>query len=200
MAAPIVFQIESGVLAFSIVDPLEAGYAPTWNAPGGATAEAAVIADYEADSDSWSCQVTSGMLTASADTTTTDVPATFCEAGRTIPTPGQTSFTLDVEFLQDPTVGGGTPAAIGLSQFLFENDTDEAYFLLGLNGALPPKAVGRVRVQAGAFGGPARSTLTATLSLPVSQKPDIAWGTSATVMSAGAGEEVDESADELATV
>ena len=51
---------------------------------------------------------------------------------------------------------------------------------------LPPKAVGRVRVQAGAFGGPARSTLTATLSLPVSQKPDIAWGTSATVMAAGA--------------
>ena len=51
MAAPIVFQIEAGVLAFSIVDPLEVGYLPTWNAPGGATAEEAVIADYEADSD-----------------------------------------------------------------------------------------------------------------------------------------------------
>ena len=67
MAAPIVFQIESGVLAFSIVDPLEVGYAADWNAPAGATAEEAVIADYDADSDSWSCQVTSGMLTASAD-------------------------------------------------------------------------------------------------------------------------------------
>ena len=38
-----------------------------------------------------------------------------------------------------------TPAAVGLSQFLFENDTDEAYFMLGSNGALPPKAVGRVQ-------------------------------------------------------
>ena len=106
---------------------------------------------------------------------------------------------MDVEFLQDPTVGdpGGR-----LSQFLFENDTEEAYFLLGLNGALPPKAVGRVRVQAGAFGGAARTTLTATLSLPVSQKPDIAWGRPATVMAAAGAESDEESVrdDEMATV
>jgi hypothetical protein len=182
VADPIIWQIESGVLAFSVVDTGEVGYLPSWNAPAGKTAETAAIADYEAESDSWSCQVTSGMLSASGDTTTTDVAATFCAPARVIPTPGETSYTLDVEFLQDPNV------ATGLSQYLFEQDTNEAFFMLGLNGALPPKAVGRVRLQAGAFGGAARTTLTATLSLPVSQKPDIAWGVTGTFAATASGE------------
>ena len=42
----------------------------------------------------------------------------------------------------------------GLSRFLFENDTEEAYFFLGLDGSTnPPKAIGRVRLVAGNFGG-----------------------------------------------
>jgi hypothetical protein len=188
MADPVVFQIETGVLAFIIVDTAEVGYLPAWNAPGGATAETAAIADYEAESDTWSCQVSSGQLSSSPDTgTTTEVPATFCSPARSIPAPGETSFTLDVEFLQDPNV------ETGLSQFLFEHDTEEAYFLLGLNGANPPKAVGRVRVQAGAFGGAARTALTATLSLPVSQKPDIAWGITVAVTAAASSAKADKS-------
>ena len=88
-----------------------------------------------------------------------------------VPQPGETSYSLDAEFLQDPIILNG------LSQFLFDNDTEEAYFLLGLNDGDPPQAIGRVRLIAGTFGGPARENLTATVSLPCSRKPAIAWGT-----------------------
>ena len=55
----------------------------------------------------------------------------------------------------------------------------EAYFLLGLDGTNPPKAIGRVRVQAGAIGGEARTTLTTDISLPLARKPQIAFGNAA---------------------
>lgn len=165
-----IYQIEAGVFALALVDKTEVGYSDAWQAPGGATVDTATEADYDAGSTTWKCQVTSGMLTPSADTTTTDVPATFCDAGRTIPTPGETGYTLDATFLQDPHI------VTGLSRFLFENDTNEGYFLLGLDGADPPKAIGRVRIQAGAMGGPARSSLTADISLPLSRKPQIEFG------------------------
>ena len=175
MADPFIWQIEDGVLAFSVVDTAAVGYLPSWNAPGGAAANAVTIADYDAGSDSWRCQVTSGLLTPSADTTTQDVPATFCVNGRTIPTPLQSTWTLDVEMLQDPQVGPSP--TMGLAEFTYTHDSEEVYFLLGLNGdGVPPQAIGRVRMSPTAFGGAARTPLTATASWPVSQWPDIAWG------------------------
>jgi hypothetical protein len=170
-----IFTIEAGQVAFALVDTEAVGYLDTWQHPTGAAVAAAVIADYEAEAATWSCQVTSGMLTPTASTTTVDVPATFCDPARTIPQPGETSYALDVEFLQDPHI------ATGLSEYLFTNDVLEAYFLLGLNGDAAPKAIGRVRLSAGAFGGPARANLTASLSLPLSRKPEIAWGVAAPV-------------------
>ena len=166
-----IFQIESGIVVFTLVDPLDTGYLTTWQAPNGATAETAVLADYDPDADSWSCQITSGMLSASANQNDVTVPATFCQPSSVVPQPGETSYSLDVEFLQDVNV------STGLSKYLFENDTAEAYFLLGLNGETdPPRAIGRVRLLAGAFGGPARENLTATVSLPCSRKPSISFG------------------------
>lgn len=173
MAEATTFEIQDGVLALALVDTAEVGYLDTWQAPGGATVDTVTEADYDAGSETWRCQVTSGKLTASADTTTRDRAATFCQPARTIPNPGETSYSLDVEFLQDVTV------ATGLSRFLFEHDTKEAYFLLGLNADDPPKAIGRVRVQPGDFGGAAREDLTATISLPLSRKPQIEFGTAA---------------------
>ena len=121
-------------------------------------------------------------MNATADTTTTDVPATFCEPGETIPTPGKSTFELAVTFLQDPTV------STGLNRFLFENDTEEAYFLLGFDGVNPPKAIGRVRLTAATIGGEARATLTADITLPLSRKPDIEFGNATTsVMIEGDG-------------
>ena len=176
MSDPFIWQIEDGVLAFSVVDTAEVGYLPSWNAPAGKTELTATLAGYEADSAFWSCQVTAGTLPPTADTTTQDVPATFCVNGRTIPTPLQSTWTLDVEMLQDPQAGGASPT-MGLAQFTYENDSREVYFLLGLNGSTnPPRAIGRVRMSPTAFGGAARTPLTATASWPVSQWPDIAWG------------------------
>jgi hypothetical protein len=179
MADAVIFQIEQGTIAFSIVDTAEAGYDALWQAPGGATVDTADVADYEAGSASWSCQATSGALTASQDTTTVDVPATFCNPARSIPQPASTSYSLDLSFLQDPNV------AAGLSAFLFEHDTEEAYVLFGMGGAgatllNPPKLIGRVRLVAGTIGGAARSNLTADVSLPLTMKPQIMFGSGLT--------------------
>ena len=143
-----IFQIENGTVALSVVDTAEIGYTSAWQAPAGKTAATAVLADYDEDAGTWSCQVTSGMLTASANQNDVTVPATFCQASSVVPQPGETSYSLDLEFLQDINI------STGLSKFLFENDTDEAYFLLSLGSATdPPRAIGRVRLLAGAFGG-----------------------------------------------
>ena len=123
------------------------------------------------------CQTTSGALTAAQDTTTVDVPATFCQPARTIPQPAETSYSLDLSFLQDPNI------AAGLSAYLFEHDTEEAYVLFGMSdntGTLPPKMIGRVRLVSGTIGGAARADLTADVSLPLTRKPQIMFGTGAT--------------------
>lgn len=171
MADASIFQIEAGEFALTLVDKTEAGYADSWQAPGGKDVDTVVLADYaDAAGNAWTCQVTAGTLTPAPSTTTSDVPATFCSPARTTPTPGETAYTLDASFLQDPHI------KLGLSRYLFENDTMEAYFLLGLDAVNPPKAIGRVRIQAGAIGGEARTTLTTDISLPLSRKPQIAFG------------------------
>lgn len=170
-----VFKIENGVLAMTVVDTTEVGYLAKWQAPGGAEVFDAVLADYETTGSDLSCQITSGALNASPNTTTDTTPATFCGPEVTTTAVGVTSFTLDATILQDPAI------ADGVSAYLFEHDTQEVYWYLGLNGdAAPPAAIGRARAVAGAFGGDARVSLTATLSLPVSQKPDIWYGDATT--------------------
>lgn len=171
-----VFKIENGVLALSLVDTAALGYLDSWQAPGGAAVDAVTIADYTTaplEGEDVSCQVTSAALTASPNTSTDTTPATFCGPEVTTTTVGVTSYSLDATVLQDPNFDAVTA-------FLFEHDTKEAYFYLGLNGdGVAPAAIGRVRVVAGAFGGDARTTLTADLSLPVSRKPDLWVGTGA---------------------
>lgn len=174
MAGPVIFQVEDGWIGFTLVDPAAVGYSDAWQAPGGATAEDVSITDYGSPGgvDGWACQVTSGALTAAANENNVEIPATFCAPASTTPNPGVTSFTLDVEFLQDPIV------AEGLSAYLFQHDTKEAYYVLGLNTeGEPPTSIGRCRLIAGNFGGAARANLLSTLSLPVSRKPDIWFGT-----------------------
>lgn len=174
MADPTVFEITDGVLGLILVDTDASGYDDTWQAPGGATADTAVIGDYEAASGTWKCQVTRGVLTARPSTRTVTRKPTFCAAGAVTPNPDITSYTLEGNFYQDLNVAGG------LSQFLFEHDTEEAYFFLGFDGTNPPKAIGRVRVAAGALGGDARTPLESTLTLPCSRKPSVEFGDSGT--------------------
>lgn len=174
MADAIVFQIEQGEFGLKLVDKAAVGYLDTWQAPTGKTVDAVTLADYEAAAGGWTCQMTSGALTATPNSTTVDVPATFCNPARSTPQPGETSYSLDMSFLQDPNV------AVGLNRYLFENDTAEAYAYFGLDGANPPRMIGRVKLVAGTIGGGARVVLTADTSLPLVRKPDIEFGDATT--------------------
>lgn len=165
-----IWNIETGVLALKVVDTGDTGYSSDWQAPDGKDLTDVVLADYTTGGGDFSCQVTSGALNASPNTSPKTTPATFCGPEVTTTQVGVTSFTLDVNILQDPHIKAG------ISRYLFQHDTEKLYFYLGLNGNNPPKAIGVVRCIAGAFGGDARADLTATLSLPCEKKPDAQFG------------------------
>jgi hypothetical protein len=166
-----VFQIETGKFGLSVVDTADTGYLSEWQSPNGVDVATSVIANYVSGSlGDYSCQISSGALSASPNTTTDSTPATFCSPEETTTSVGVTSYNLDVTFLQDPDLMNG------LNRYLFEHDTEELYFYLGLNADVAPKAIGRLRCIAGTIGGDARTKLTATLSLPCSRKPDILFG------------------------
>lgn len=180
---PSVLTIENGgQMALTLVNEAVNGYLPTWQAPGGATAATATLANYT-DGDAFSCQITSGRLVASKNVTRRDRAATFCAPASSTPTPAQTTYTLDAAFFQDAHVRDG------LQAFLFENDTLEAYFLLAANaGTAPPRAVGRVILHAVGFLGEPQVDLTDSFSLDVVRKPDILFGfTGSTRLVSGAG-------------
>lgn len=167
---PVVFQITDATLALAVVDKTAVGYSDAWQAPGGKTATTTTLADFP-DADSFSCQITSGRLTASKQSTTIDVPATFCGPASSRVQPGQTRYTLDADFLQDITVRDGWQA------FLAANDASEAYFLLSLDGDTnPPRAVGRVNLHDTGFGGAPRANLTDSVSFDCTRKPDRLFG------------------------
>lgn len=174
MSDPVIFMIEEGELGLAIVDKAAIGYLDTWQAPGGKAVDAVSLTDYDAGSAGWTCQSTSGALTSTANTTTSDIPATFCSPAKSTPTPGETSFSLDVSFLQDPNV------STGLAAYLYEHDTEEAYFYFGMNDGEPPRAIGRVRLAASQIGGAARTTLTADVSFPLTRRADIEFGDATT--------------------
>ena len=118
-----IFQIEDGRFALKLVDTADTGYADSWQAPDGKTLLDVVFADYDSTATTWSCQVTSGALTASPNTNDVTVPATFCQASSVVPQPGITSYSLDGEFLQDVNV------ITGLSRYLFETRHRGGLFL-----------------------------------------------------------------------
>lgn len=170
---PVVFQVENGQVALAVVDRDAVGYTDAWQSPGGKTAATAGLADYEGGQN-FGCQITSGKLTASKQSTTVERPATFCApAGSTAVAQG-TTYALDLEFLQDVTVRDGITA------FLYANDTEEAFFLLSLNEGLnPPRAIGRINLHAAGFGGAPRANLTDSVSFDLRRKADIYIGTAA---------------------
>lgn len=115
----------------------------------------------------FSCQVTNAAINSTSNTTTTSIPATFCAPASEASVPVASSFTLDLDFLQDWT------QAAGLSAWLFKNDATEQAFALYLKGQENPVATGKIIAQAGAFGGTPGEALTATVSLAIQGYPDI---------------------------
>lgn len=174
MADAVVFQIEEGEFGLALVDKSAAGYSDAWQAPEGKTVDVVTLADYDAQSQAFTCQVTSSALTATPNVTTLDIPATLCQPAKSTPQAAETSYSLDLSFLQDPNV------ALGLSRRLFEWDTKEAFVYLSLAGGDPPRLIGRARLVAGTVGGGARVILTADTSFPLIRKPDIEFGDATT--------------------
>jgi hypothetical protein len=150
-----VFKIENGTFGLTLVAPVPP-----------ADVCAATSVGYTA----FTCQITSGALEASPNVSDETIPATWCDPEQTIPSVGATSYELVISYLQDPDV------VDGLSQFLFENDTQLAYFFMGLDGDDPPKATGQLRLVSGAIGGEGRVALTAEATLPVEGKPSVCFG------------------------
>lgn len=172
--ARVIFQVEQGQFGMKVVDKSALGYTDAWQAPGGKTAATATLADYDTGSAAWSCQIISGQLTSTPDTTTADVDATWCEPAESIPTPAKSSFVFEGSFLQDINL------STGLNRFTFEHDTEEAYVYASWGGDEPPRMVGRVRVASGTIGGAARSNLTSDFSFPMARKPDVEFGDATT--------------------
>lgn len=160
-----VFKIENGVFGLTLA-------APT---PAPATVCAAVVTPY----DAFTCQITSGALTASPNVTSETVAATWCDPEENIPKVGATSYSLELAYLQDPDV------ADGLSEFLFAHDAELAYFFMGMDGADPPKAIGKIRLVSGQIGGEARIALSATATLPCEEKPAVCFGNATTSVPIG---------------
>lgn len=171
-----IFKIEDGRFGLSLTAP----------SPTPATVCAATIASYEA----FTCQITNGALTASPNVTQETTPATWCDAEVTTPLVGQTSYSLEISYLQDPDV------VDGLSQFLFEHDAELAYFYMGLDGDDPPKATGQIRLVSGEIGGEGRVALIATASLPCESKPSVCFGNATTSVPIPATETVGTTADD----
>lgn len=149
-----VFRIEDGKFGLSLTDP------------GTTDPCTATLAQYT----DFGCQITDGALNASPNTTTETVPATWCAPEETITNVGATSFSVDLGYLQDPDV------VDGLSRFMFEHDAEQAWFYIGMDGDDPPKAIGKLTLSSGTIGGPGRTTLTASVSLPVDGKPGVCFG------------------------
>lgn len=164
-----VLKITNGLLGLALVDTSAVGYLDSWQAPGGMNVDEVEIGDY-ADSASFACQITSAQITSSANVTTNTRAAVWCAPSVPTTTTGQSGFACDLAIFQDPQV------VLGISRFLFENDAREAYLFMGLAGVVPPRAIGRVDLVAGAFGGPGDEELTATATLPFKRKPTIEFG------------------------
>lgn len=177
-------EIEQGRLGLAVVSRGAVGYSDAWQAPGGKTLANVTLADYVAQSATWSCQIVAGALNSTPDTTTRDVPPTWCEAGETIPAPGKSTYEFSGNFLQDMNIKDG------LNAFLFTYDTAECYIYASFAGDDPPRFIGRTRITSGTLGGAARETLTSDFSLPLSGKPDVEFGTrgNSTIVT-GAGSE-----------
>lgn len=118
--------------------------------------------------EAFECQITSAVLTASANYQT--IPATGCAPSAQ--SPGRTSYALDVSWLQDWTAPAG-----GLSNYAYTNDGLPKWFEFTADsvGAPTVKATGQLYMAAGSYGGSFGdgSPAVSTSSWPCVDTPDI---------------------------
>ena len=114
----------------------------------------------------FTCQITSAVTTPTAATAATDVPGSWCTPGYSQPLPGASTWTLDIEMIQDANDPDG------LSAYLYEHDGVEGWVYMATGAAEgPPKCMSHVYLQASAIGGTPATPLTATVNFRCLEKP-----------------------------
>ena len=186
MSPPQYQKITNGTLALSIVDPAAVGYSPDWQTPGGKAIDVVTAADYTdgPTGDSYQCQATDAHVSASSNTTTEDVPDGWCGPGTSTTSVKGSSFALNLSFVQDGHLPGG------LTEFAYEHDAEEAYFLVTGNAGLP-KLAGRCWVIAGNVLGPANTINSSDVVWSCDAKPLALWPTAAPLAATAAAPDAD---------
>ena len=188
MSEPSILRIpvgEVGGFGLALVDRAAVGYLDSWQAPDGGVLPTVLLADYDAGSTTWQCQLTAAQITSTQNVNTVDRAGTFCLPPGQSTTVGEDTFAMEIGGFQDHK------EAQGLAAFMYENRTKEAFFYFSADGPdSAPRAIGRLRLTSMPMGGDAWTDLTFTgLSLPIMRAPDIEFGTGATtriVLGAGA--------------
>lgn len=181
MSDPSILRIpvgEVGGFGLALVDRDAIGYDDSWQAPDGAVFPTVALADYNAGSSTWQCQLTAAQITSTQNVTSTDRAGTFCSAPATTTTVGEDTFAMEIGGFQDHKV------STGLAAFMYANRTKEAYFYFSADGPDgAPRAIGRLRLTSMPMGGDAYTDLVFTgLSLPIMRAPDIEFGSGATTV------------------
>lgn len=165
-----IFRIENGVLAFELVDTLAVGYLPSWQAPDGKVLPTVTAADYDTSTDSFQCQLVTGVLQSTPQSTTENLDGTWCDLPEVITIAGEDTFAVALDVYQDPNI-------VGLSAYLYEHRGAKAYayFGMGTNPGDPPTAIGVVTLSAVSVGG-GRAANRAQVTFPFDKAPDIQFG------------------------
>jgi hypothetical protein len=168
-----IFRIENGILAFELVDTAAVGYDPAWQAPGGKVLPVLTPADYDTSTESFQCQVVTGVLQSTPQTTTENLDGTWCDLPEVITVAGEDTFAVALDVYQDPN-------KVGLSAYLYEHRGQLAYAYFGMGTAegVPPIAVGVVTLASVSLGG-GRSAARAQVTFPFRSAPDVQFGTAA---------------------
>ena len=163
------FKIENGKFGLALVG---AGDDPTWQTPGGADPAEVTMADYDTEASGFACQVVTGVLSATANTTTENIDGTWCDLPEVKTVTGEDSFSVAWDAYQDPN-------AIGLAAYLYQHRGAKAYLYFGAGGdGVPPTAFGVVTLTSMGIGG-GRSAARSQFTMAFDRAPDIMFGTAA---------------------
>jgi hypothetical protein len=169
-----VFRVTAGVLAFDLVDTAAVGYLDSWQAPDGAVLPDVDPTDYATAGESFQCQIVTGVLTSTPNSTTENLDGTWCDLPEVVTVVAEDTFAVALDVYQDPTLPDG------LSAFLYEHRGRNAYAYIGMgtNPGTPPIAIGRVTLSAASIGG-GRQAARAQVTFPFKRAPDVQFGTAA---------------------
>jgi len=173
------FKIQNGKLAFELVDEAAVGYLEEWQTPTGVTLPTIGIAAYDPSTAGYGCQLVTGVVESTQNSTSTTEDGGWCDEPTTVVTVGEPSFALRIDAWQDVT------STASFSAFLYRNRGKDAYVYvdMGGNGAAG-RVVGVVTLDAGSIGG-GRNANRMTPSFPFRHAPDVEFASGEVVLGYG---------------